>query len=40
MLQQCLSDDSYKRRRVVMEEYCTGCQHSTPFFLNCPKQSL
>jgi hypothetical protein len=34
MLQQCSSVSSCIWTCLVMEEHCTGCQHSTPFVLN------
>jgi hypothetical protein len=36
MLRKCSSACSYKRKRIVIEEHYTVCQHSTPFGLNGP----
>jgi hypothetical protein len=40
VFQQCSSASSCirMRTRIVMEEHCTGCQHSAPFVLNDPTQ--
>jgi hypothetical protein len=38
MLQQCLSASSCMWMHIVMKEYYTGCQQSTPFVLNEPAQ--
>jgi hypothetical protein len=40
MLQQCSSASSCMRKRIVVEEHYTGCQHSMLFVPNGPKQSL
>jgi hypothetical protein len=35
VIQQCWGARSCMRTRIVIDEHCTGCQHSTPFVLNC-----